>query len=230
MGDKWKVDLAGKCKVAIVCYTISRLFKGTALSFLLCSPSSCLYSSLSMICWLWPERPLAKLWHARARGPALSCGGQLSERWSHCYHPTPEFYSFSLNKSIEINLFSSKSKSFCKKQKRKFKKEPARWSSPCGTRRLAVSKVWPQAGRVAAHPWMTCPIRPEGTDNGQSLLTLYLCQNVSTFNNVKSTPYKVTESQFCGPESCELAVDGGCGRQARLSVLDLCIAVRTWFI
>lgn len=97
--------------------------------------------------------------------------------------------------------------------------------------RLAVSKVWPQAGRVAAHPWMTCPIRPEGTDNGQSLLTLYLCQNVSTFNNVKSTPYKVTQSHN---SVVQKAVNWlwmeGCGRQARASVLDLCIAVRTWFI
>lgn len=186
-----------------------------------------------MICWLWPERPLAKLWHTRARGSVLSCGGQLSERWSHCYHATPEFYSFSLNKLIEIkcDLFSNKSKLVCKKQKSKFKKDPACWSSPCGMSRLAVSKVWPQAGRVAAHPWMTCPIRPEGTDNGQSLLTLYLCQNVSTFNNVKSTPYKVTQSHN---SVVQKAVNWlwmeGCGRQARPSVLDLCIAVRTWFI
>lgn len=55
----------------------------------------------------------------------------------------------------------------------------------------AGSEVWPRAGRVAAHPWMTHPTRPEGTDNGQSLLTLYWCQNVSTFNNVTSTPYMV---------------------------------------
>lgn len=186
-----------------------------------------------MICWLWPERPLAKLWHARARGSVLSCGGQLSERWSHCYHPAPEFYSFSVNKLIEIkcDLFSSKSKSVCQKQKSKFKKEPACWSSPCGTSRLAVSKVWPQAGRVAAHPWMTCPIRPEGTDNGQSLLTLYLCQNVSTFNNVKSTPYKVTQSHNSVVQKAVnwLWMEGR-GIQARPSVLDLCIAVRTWFI
>lgn len=65
------------------------------------------------------------------------------------------------------------------------------WHCTCGTRGLAVSEVWPRAGRVAAHPWMTRPTRPEGTDNGQSLLTLHLCQNVSTFNNVTFTPYMV---------------------------------------
>lgn len=65
----------------------------------------------------------------------------------------------------------------------------------CSTRGLAVSEVWPRAGRVAAHPWMTRPTRPEGTDNGQSLLTLHLCQNVSTFNNVTATPYVVKHRQ-----------------------------------
>ncbi len=69
------------------------------------------------------------------------------------------------------------------------------WHCTCGTRGLAVSEVWPRAGRVAAHPWMTRPTRPEGTDNGQSLLTLHLCQNVSTFNNVTSTPYMVKHRQ-----------------------------------
>lgn len=46
----------------------------------------------------------------------------------------------------------------------------------------------PGAGRVAAQPWMTRCTRPEGTDNGQRILTLRLCQNVSTFSTATSTP------------------------------------------
>lgn len=60
---------------------------------------------------------------------------------------------------------------------------------------LAAGEVWPQAGRVTAHLWMTHPSRPEGTDNGQSLLTLALCQNVSTFTHIMSAPYMVRHRQ-----------------------------------
>lgn len=81
------------------------------------------------------------------------------------------------------------------------------------------AKSGPRAGRVAAHPWMTRPTRPEGTDNGQSLLTLSLCQNVSTFNNATSAPYMV--KQTWNRIWCELAPDGaGVGGRADHAALN----------
>lgn len=88
----------------------------------------------------------------------------------------------------------------------------------CGTRGLAVSEVWPQAGRATAHPWMTCPTRPEGRDNGQSLLTLHVCQNVSTLNNGTSTPYMVRHRHCSAVQrTVNWLLMESCGRQATLS-------------
>lgn len=155
-------------------------------------PLSCLSFSPSRICHSGQRRPWP---NCGSQGREVQWGGgQRIEHWSQqtivlkSYPSISYIFIFFSNELIMIykKAFCTLSNSFCWDQPTK-----AFWNCTCGTRVLAVGKVWPRAGRVAAHPWMTRPTRPEGTDNGQSLLTLPLCQNVSTFNNVTSTPYMV---------------------------------------
>lgn len=195
--DKWKVDLADYARwKAIVCLLKQlSVIQGHGSEL---APVLSFFQPFQDLS-LRPEEPLAKLWQSRARGTV----GWRPADWTlasanHCTQVISQYFiHFNLFfKCIDNDLFSffhKEKKAFCTLSNSFCWDQPTKacWNCTCGTRVLAVGKVWPRAGRVAAHPWMTRPTRPEGTDNGQSLLTLPLCQNVSTFNIVTSTPYMV---------------------------------------
>lgn len=85
--------------------------------------------------------------------------------------------------------------------------ETQHWRQPClptGMEGLAVGEVWPQAGRISAHPWMTHPNRPEGRDNGQTLLSLCLCQSASSTTSRPHLYGRTDERTACEPERIRL--------------------------
>lgn len=156
-----------------------------ALNLLLGLPSSDVSSWPSTICWLWPEKThgqtVALRWRA---AESTLASAQLFSTVLQC----------SLNKIILlINYWCSLMRLL--QEKRSVKQYP-RWEQPTMWHERPGRK-WSLAEFVSV-PWMICPTRPEGTDNGQSLLNLSLCQNVFTFT---SAPHKVrqTASQLFSP-------------------------------
>lgn len=168
--NEWKVDLAGFAEWLLsACLSSSLSFKGMAASFLLCLPLSCLSSSPSMICRLWPEKPLAKLWQSRARGYSRLEGlpNELNENKTSTRKTEPNIFCFKHIVMIWVHVPLTKGLHWSKNQYRSGDPEKLADIVHMARGGWQSVKSGPGAGRVTAQPWMTRLTRPEGTDNGQ---------------------------------------------------------------